>query len=275
MTALATRQETIGDYVLSITTRNDGGSSVETMAELTFRTIVAYLWIVDQLERGITRIDVESVEARLAKDKDIKFEEQFGDPRVTVWDSYRGNKNPNFHLNSSDIPQDAINMWLANTDAIARAKAKYNVITPPAAPASAQTSAAANTPRTVETTPIAGVIAATLAPTPSTPQYAPGQQVSFHINRIVASTNKGSPIYQLWGELGQKYPLVTVYQYKPNSKDYTSNYQQVRGVIEKLGLSLNQPEVSGSWFLVCRVAHGKDGKEYMNCELLEAVEAVS
>lgn len=132
---LATRQVTIGDYVLSVTTR-DAGDDPALLEELTFRTIGAFLYLAGLLEKGVHEAGVTgSVEQRLAAEKGIEFKETFVDPRVTVWDSYRGAKNPSFHLNSDDEPQVAMNTYMANDNAIRRAIEKYGTShnTPPVA----------------------------------------------------------------------------------------------------------------------------------------------
>lgn len=287
---LSVSDASMNNYVLSITTR-DNGDTPEIIEELTYRTIKMWLWIAGNLEQHVYKLSPNSgsVESRYAaelnaayKDTDAPpkepfvFNETFGDARVTVWDTYRGAKHPQFHLNSDDDLQTAVNTWLANQNAVQRA---YNELAPPQQKvAESRQDGATNVSQpnfntdkmATPKTPVNAIIVATRAPSPTTPQYADGQQVSFQINKIVAGSNKGSATYALWGSLGTKYPLVTVYKCKTNSTDLNPNYIKIAPTIEKLGLSLDKPEVSGNWFLVCHSAHS-NGKEYMNCELLETV----
>lgn len=281
---LATRQVTIGDYVLSVTTRDivttreDGISehmSEGLMEELTLRTIVGWMYIVSQLEQGNYTIPGGSVEAKLADEKNLPpFSESFTDSRVTVWDSYRGAKNPNFHLNSDDIPQYAVNAWLANNYAIDRAIERFAPRATETAPASAQTRESVPAPVVTPEAPkqpVNGVIQASRAPNPKETLYAEGQLVAFNIVKVSVGANKGSATYALWGTLGGgKYPLMTVYKCKPNSDENSLGYIAIKDTIVSMNLSLDKPEAHGNWRLTCQAAH-KDGKEYLNPLSLESV----
>lgn len=275
-------------FKVSVTAR-DAGDDWKHLENIIYRTGFVWFIIAEKLEQGDYTMAGGSVEEEYAaflnnpKDTDaprpnppIEFTETFGEPRATIWDTYRGSRHVNFHLNSNDIPQVAINTWLANKNAIRRLTEKF------ASPQQKVSEQRQDAPLGVSEQqqpvdkpatpmhPVSAIITATCTPSPATPQYADGQQVSFQINKIVAGSNKGSATYALWGSLGTKYPLVTVYRCKTNSADLTPTYQKIAPVIEKLGLSLDKPEVSGNWYLVCRAAHS-NGKEYLNAELLEPV----
>lgn len=268
----------INDFILSVTTRFYPGDTLQLLDDLTANTISAWLWIVGLLEKNEwdTSVAVDSVEEKYSKDKNIPYEPPLGDARVTVWATWRSNNKFKFHLNSDEKIQDAV---LANTAAragIQKATDKWLEKHPQSTKAGSNQGVADSDKPITQDRPetpknaVNGVIAATRAPSPATPQYADGQQVSFQINKIVAGSNKGSATFALWGSLGTKYPLVTVYKCKANSTDLNPNYAKIAPVIEKLGLSLDKPEVSGNWYLVCKAAHN-NGKEYLNAELLEPI----
>jgi len=131
-------------YNLSVTTR-DNGDSVIIMEELTYRTIKAWVMIVTKFleqqvytlpldENGNVRGSVEQAYAydlNTNQDTDqpekplFEFTETFGDARVTVWDTFKSNPRISFHLNSDDIPQVAVDTWVANQRAIQRAFTEF------------------------------------------------------------------------------------------------------------------------------------------------------
>src|SRR5512138_104986 len=116
--------------------------------------------------------------------------------------------------------------------------------------------------------PSSGVIWAQRAPSPNNPPWSPGQQIAFKVNRIVKGTNSGSVTYALWGPLGNRYPLVTIYQTSAKG-DESADWKAVGGLLGALGLSVDagKIEAHGEWVFTASVAHGeKDGKsrEYLN-----------
>lgn len=137
----------VGGYQLSVTTRYHGETQA-IMEELTFRTIQAWLMIVTKFleqqvytlplnEDGTIRGSVEQAyayELNTRSDTDqpdkplFEFTETFGDARVTVWDTFKSNPRISFHLNSDDVPQVAVDTWLANQRAIQRAFEKFGGI---------------------------------------------------------------------------------------------------------------------------------------------------
>lgn len=277
---LATRQVTIGDYVLSVTTRYVKGDQPQWLEELTFRTIGAWLYIAGVIEKRLEGTSdvlsslVGSVESRFAQEKNIELQESFIDSRVSVWDTYRGNKQVNFHLNSDDDLMIALDMWKANNFAIERALKSHSPKATETAPASAQTRESAPAPMVTPEAPkhpVNGVIQASRAPNPKETLYAEGQLVALNVVKVSVGANKGSATYALWGTLGGgKYPLMTVYKCKPNSDENSPNYIAIKDTIVSMNLSLDKPEAHGNWRLTCQATH-KDGKEYLNPVSLEAI----
>jgi hypothetical protein len=275
------------DYQLSVTTR-DKGDDATVLEELTFRTIGAWLFIVNRLEQQVFTFPEDlngSVEARYETEKNIKLPDAWGDARVTVWSTYRGQKNPQFHLNSDDVPLVAINTWLANQNAIKRAVEKYGTPQPKPSnvlqdtpPASAQAPTGSQAPAMPKNAPnaqpaVEGAIVATRAPNPNEKTYQDGQLVEFKINKIVLGThpNSGSVIYSLWGDLGKKYALQTVYVMDSNGTDKSRNYKAVESVLEPLGLSIpGKMTAEGNWRLICKAANSGE-KQYLNIISLSGV----
>lgn len=306
--ALAVGDVEMNGYKLSVTTR-DNGDDPKHLEELTFRTVNIWLWIVGFLEQGVHKLpdNPGSVESRYAaelnkamadtdapRSEPITFERTFGDARVTVWDL---SKSIKFHLNSDDDLQVAVNTWLAQQNALKRLKAEhatpqqkvsaagaqqpvdaqkngaaYNPATDtPAQPkgaGNAQNSAPAPQPA------VEGAIVATRPPNSNRPDYANGQLVSFTVTKIVASSNKGSAVYQMWTPLGNQYPTISVYKLKPDG-NLKPDYEAIVPVLNTLNLSLDKPEAVGTWRLVCKAAHvpNKDGadREFLNVVSLTAI----
>lgn len=270
----------INGYTLSVTTR-DCGDDPHILEELTYKTVKAWLWMAGLIQVGKFVLDQEigSVESRLAKDMNTEIPPAENDSRVTVWCHWRSQRKVDFHLNSDDIPQVALSTYAAQNAAMIRLEAEF-----PKQDASqsnvegANSSAAANqapsTPNPATTPAFSdAVINATRAPNPNTPQYADGQLVAFTVNKIAASSNKGSATFQMWTALGSQYPTLTVY--KLDSKGQPKkDYETIAPVLNSLGLSFEKPEAHGAWRMVCKAAHAeKDGKvkEYLNVQSLTPI----
>lgn len=277
-TTLQVNELPIKGYILSVTAR-DGGDDPAVLEELTFRTINAWLYIVKLLlkQKYVLDDEIGSVEERYCAEMDsnravgqapISLPDKWGDPRVTVWDL---SKTIRFHLNSDDTPQVAIDTWVAQQRALARVKAEYEDDESQSPPAPRNPF----NPALPSTTPVApqeGVIVATLAPTPNKPQYADGQLVQFTVNKIVAGTGQGTITYALWGPLGVKYPLMTIFKNKKGSDENSANYIAAAETLVALGLSVDagRIEAVGNWRLLVKAAH-KDGREFTNVISLEAI----
>lgn len=276
MTTVAVRDINIKGYILSVTTRHQLCDTVEQMNELTFRTIETWLFIADLLERGIYEIKAEgSIESRYEASKGVKLTEHFNDSRVTIWDTFRGQKTPHFHLNSDDDTQQAINVWSAQNEAVQRIMAKHAVDsaenTTPDAPQAPQTSAAnapAITTPTTPQAPIAGVIA--VNGKSKAKELAPGQQFSMRIVQVAAAMSKtGVLTYELYCAYGGKpgqYPDLLVY----SDNEHAVN----SGLVGKLAaMSLKAGgSMTGQWFVTGNV-YESNGKKGLNVTGFEAVTA--
>lgn len=299
---LATRDVKLGNWILNVTTR-DNGEDTQLLEELTYRTIIMWVNIVRRLEKNTFIYEGESVEKmyaaeinkRMSADTDasksapFEFSEPWGsnNSRVTVWSTYRGNDNPNFHLNSDDVPQAAIDVWVANSNAVDRAVEKLAALMPqttPQAPQLPVTDEQAQfdalpsmQPATPKNTPPAttGAIVATRAPNANRPEYTNGQLVSFTVNKIVATSNKGSAVYQMWTALGTQYPTISVYKLDTKG-GIKPDFEAIVPVLNTLNLTLDKPEAIGTWRLICKAAHvpSKDNtgdREYLNVVSLTAI----
>lgn len=288
MTVIQVNELNINGYILSVTTRSVGDAK-SVMEELTFRTIGAWLHIARLIEQeNYTSFD-SSVEDRFTTEmqkSDTAFVllDQWGESRVTIWDTYRGNKRINFHLNSDDNMQNALDTWCAQQTALERVKMAFPqtdpnitqdtppVVNPPEWDAipSANAPSAPTAPNTAQPN---GVVAATRAPNPNTPQYAHGQLVSFAINKIEITSNNGSAVYKFWGPLGQRYALLSLYMKKADGTPQPA-YEALKPVLAPLGLSLEKPSINGNWVALAQASHStKDNvtKEYMNIQGLKTV----
>lgn len=288
MTVIQVNELNINGYILSVTTRSVGDAK-SVMEELTFRTIGAWLHIARLIEQeNYTSFD-SSVEDRFTTEmqkSDTAFVllDQWGESRVTIWDTYRGNKRINFHLNSDDNMQNALDTWCAQQTALERVKMAFpqtapNITqdTPPAvnppewdAIPSANAPSAPTAPNTAQPN---GVVAATRAPNPNTPQYTHGQLVSFSINKIEITSNNGSAVYKFWGPLGQRYALLSLYMKKSDGTPQPA-YEALKPILAPLGLSLEKPSINGNWIALAQASHAtKDNvtKEYMNIQNLTAI----
>jgi len=108
------------------------------------------------------------------------------------------------------------------------------------------------------------------------PQFKNGDTVSWLVNKIVKSTNAGSPTYQFWGPAGVKYPLHTVYV-KGKSGGDSKDWSVAGELLKALGLSVDEGKVEahGQWRFTAQVQHAPqpDGKvkEYLHVVELVAV----
>lgn len=270
MATVAVRDINIKGYILSVTTRYQAGDTGEQMNELTFRTIETWLVVADLLERGIYEIKAEgSIESRYETSKGVKLTEHFNDSRVTVWDTFRGQKIPHFHLNSDDDTQQAINVWAAQNEAVQRIMAKHaadasesSVEAPPQSADSGQVSSQA------APSPIAGVIA--VNGKSKAKELAPGQQFSMRIVQVAAAMSKtGVLTYELYCAYGGKpgqYPDLLIY----SDNEHAVN----SGLVGKLAaMSLKAGgSITGQWFVTGNVYESND-KKGLNVTGFEAVTA--
>lgn len=275
--ASQTRFMKLNGYTLSVTSR-DHGDNPHILEELTYRTVKAWLWLAGLIEKGKYVLDTEvgSVEQRYATENNQPIPDSFvGDSRVTVWCHWKSNRAMDFHLNSDDIPQVALQTWVTQETAHARLKMEYPEDAPQTAPSASNSSAQAHTGSQVPATTRASnpeppvsdnIVIATRAPNPNNKDYADGQLVEFKINKIVLGThpNSGSVIYSLWGDLGKKYALKTVYVMASNGTDKSYDYQTAAPVLEPLSLSIpGKMQAEGNWRLICKAVNSGE-KQYIN-----------
>lgn len=270
---LATRQVTIGDYVLSVTTRYVKGDQPQWLEELTFRTIGAWLYIAGVIEKQLEGTSdvlsslVGSVESRFAQEKNIELQESFIDSRVSVWDTYRGNKQVNFHLNSDDDLMIALDMWKANNFAIDRALKSHAPKATETAPASAPTRESAPAPVVTPEAPkqsltdgIAKVNGKKAAKelTPNTPFLMPIAKIS------AVMSPEGLLKWELFGFYGSnpgKFSDLVIFSDNENSIRNGLN-AALTAIVNKPGQS-----VTGKWLARGKVIE-KEGKKLIFTNLL-------
>lgn len=140
-------------------------------------------------------------------------------------------------------------------DAAKKAKANAEQSAPPAPAPAPVTQASQTVPFTPPPAPAqSGVMKATYPPMRKRVNYAPGQQVAYDVNRVAITIRNDVLTYQLWGPLGQKYPLFEIFTDNP------SKMAAFGDELKALGLSLEHPGTAVNWELVATVSHDtKDG----------------
>lgn len=274
---LSVSDATMGKYVLSITTRSCGDSP-QVMEDLTYKTIKAWLWIANELEHGEYTLPVDaetgdligSVEDRYTvamweTNEEFKLADAWGDSRVTVWDTFKSQSRIGFHLNSDDIPQVAVDTWLANHKAIERVLAD----TPQTAPQSRQDahSSASNViqddkpaqPKNAPQTPASGIF---YTKNEAIEKLKPGDKFAMKICQIACvSDKKGNRQYEFSAKYGQnvgKFPEITIY-----ADNEVAQKNGLIAYLETFNLKLGESKM-GEWILHCNVGapKEKDGKTY-------------
>lgn len=309
-------------YKLSVTSR-DAGDDWKHLEEITYRTGVVWLIIADKLEQGDYLMSGGSVEEEYAaflnnpKDPDsprpnpsVEFPETFGEPRATFWDTYRGSKQINFHLNSNDTPQTAINTWMANQNAIDRLHEKFATPQQKVAAAGAQSAQdaqkngvaynpATDTPATpkgdFKLFPMEGPFpkksqqetqnaqSSASAPQPAVEgaivaTRAPNSNRPDYVNgQLVSFTVTKIVVSSNKGSAVYQMwtPLGTQYPtlnvYKLKPDgNLKPDYEAIIPVLNTLNLSLDKPEANGTWRLVCKAAHAPN-KDGADREYLNVV----
>lgn len=292
---LIVQEVNLKGFNLSVTAR-DNGEDASILEELTYRTIGAWLWIASRLEQNVYTIPDElrgSVESRYAADinKDngadsdaptaapFIFQETFGDARVTIWDSYRGQKRVNFHLNSDDDLQRAVDTWCATQKALERAFEKWgdkvaNVIqdTPPV---STQSPAPTDRPATPKNAPSAPVAPHNSARNGYSPEDAHAEVAAqgkyFTKKEAIAKLNAGDSF---------KMKIVQIEKHSKDGSDFYDFYEPYGGkagqfsatsifvdneialnngliaYLDTFGIKLGQA-LTGNWILNCSVGKPK------------------
>lgn len=294
-------------YLLSVTAR-DKGDSPRILEELIFRTVNAWLWIVGGLEQGVRELPCDprtqeafgSIEMRLASemkdtDGDWTFPQIGEDARVTVWDlkSYEKDDSNtplysriNFHLNSDDLPQVAVNIWWAMENASIRVR-EHNTTPQEKVQKAAQTiqnaqehgadyNAATDTPATPKNVPQTPPQTYTLNPgKPASPTNRPqqyngesplltkkdaiaklqtGDKFRMKIVQIEKHSKDGKDFYEFFEPYGGK-----AGQYAAASVFVDNEVAQNNGLIaylDTLGVKLGQA-LTGEWITECSIAKPK------------------
>lgn len=278
--AVTNSHRNYGGHEINITARNiDRFDGTDIQTDLIVRTVKLWLYLAKQIQDGVKELPEqiafksaeESVEIAIHLDETMRDFKFFDAPetRVTVW-----GYNINLTLHSNTIPQQALGIYWSTNSALMELDALYPK---PQVPQSAQdapnSSATAQQASNTPIAPTSGVIMATRAPNRNTPIYSDGQLVGSIINKIVATANQGSATFQMWGPLGRDYAIHTLYR-TDKSGNLKKDYQQVKPLLDGLGLSIEKPEATVNWMLVTRAAHvEKDGKklEYHNLVSLTPV----
>lgn len=270
-------RQQFGDYELNITARYIDPIAVEIHTMLIVRTVKLYLYIAKAIQEGKRELSPEmkersveiSIEDELQKTKSPYTFENYPETRLTIFD---WNHVLDLTIHSSTLPQQALDLWWAMHDAKSELAPLYSqngIKTPQNAPNSSADEKSAITPQQ----PANGVVRATRAPNPNAPQYADGQLVEFTIKRVVLGVHptSGSVIYSLWGDLGRKFALKTIYRTSAHSDEDSYDYAAIAPLLESLQLAIpGNVQAEGKWRLIMRAAHDK-GKEYMNVQSMEAL----
>jgi hypothetical protein len=246
----------IGGFTLSITTRHVG-DNVGVMKELTLRTIGAFLHLAGKIQRqefDLTETEGGSVESRylaaVQKDfPDAKLADAWGDARVTIWDK----KGLDFHLNSDDDFQAAIDTWKAHKLAIQEALEKF---TPPARQdATAQPAPTNERPATpkAQNAPASGA-APLLTKKEAIAKLQPGDPFRMKVVQIERHSKDGQDYYDFfepWGGKAGQYSAKTIY-----ADNEIAQNNGLIAYLESLGVKLGQA-LTGNWIVNATVGKPK------------------
>lgn len=262
---LSTSKVTIGGYELCITSRSSGDSP-QVLQDLTFRTIGAFLKIAKMIEDGtydtITAEAFEgSVEERYTafrRETDPEFNlcEAWGDARVTVWDTNRGSKVADLHLNSDDHLRVAIETWVAHKAAIQMALEKF----PPAIQhEKAQPAPADEKPATPKGNGSNGQTTTRfLTRKQMLEQLHEGDTAPMKIAKVMLRSQDDTRYYELYPMLGNgsigRYAELRVY-----TDNEVAEKNGVLKVLNDIGLKTGKG-MESTWIVQCIVAKNKKGE---------------
>lgn len=258
------RDVAIGNWLLSVTAR-DAGDDPKLLEELTYRTILMWINIVRRLEQQNYAYDGGSVEQTLAAEiptvdeHPFEFQPPWGDgsSRVTVWSTFRGSENPNFHLNSDDTPQVAIDVWRANQLGSERAIAKFNSLLPNASNSTSKPISNVSTPPQATTTPKApeNVQNVTLyTKKDAIAKLPPGSPFKWRVAQIEKHSKDGKDFYEFfefWGGKAGQYSGASVF----TDNEIAINSGLI-AYLDSLGIKAGQA-LSGNWITNATVGKPK------------------
>ncbi len=276
---VSVRDLAMGNYILSVTTRHNGESAA-VMEELTYRTIKAWYMIVTRfLEKQVYTLPLNpdgslrgSVEQAYAYDLNtnqdtdkpaeplFEFEQTFGDARVTVWDTFKSNPRISFHLNSDDIPQQAVDTWLANQRGAERALQELAApirqdapkIIQDGAPQTAPSGLRMATPK-AQNTPQNGA-APLLTKKEAIAKLQAGDPFRMKVVQIEKHSKDGKDYYDFfepWGGKAGQYSAKTIYA----DNEIAINNGLI-AYLESLGVKLGQA-LTGNWIVNATVGKPK------------------
>lgn len=265
-------------FKLSVTTRDAGDTTRDPrlnwqhLSEITYRTGVVWKIIADKLQQDDFIMAGGSVEDEYAaalnnpKDPDsprpdppIEFPETFGEPRATVWNmrdwKSKDTHQFSFHLNSDDVPQVAIDTWLANQRATQRLAEKFPQkplqSRQDASPANATPQTGSERPATPKNAPKAEFpnaqeMEALMTKKEAIAHLEPGSIFKMKIVQIEKHSKDGKDFYDFYEPYGGKagqYSAKTVY-----ADNEVALNSGLIAHLETMGIQLGQA-LTGNWIV--------------------------
>lgn len=253
---LATSMVEIGGHKLSVTTRHVG-DNVGVMTELTLRTIGAWLRLASKIQREdfvVTEAEAGSVEERyltaVRKDfPDAVLADAWGDARVTVWDK----GGIDFHLNSDDDFQMAVDTWVAHKSGIRQALEKF---APPARQdGSPQPAPAGERPATPKAQNVTqDDLTPLLSKKEAIAKLQPGDPFRMKVMQIEKHSKDGLDYYDFYEPMGGKagqYSSKTIY-----ADNEIAIENGLIAYLETMGIQMKQALV-GNWIVNATVGKPK------------------
>lgn len=257
---LATSMVMIGRFKLCITTRS-AGDSLQTMEELTFRTIGAWLHLVDKLEKAqyeLSEAEQGSVESRYTDfmrqtDPEFNLAEAWGDARVTIWNKEQTPDEIKFNLNSDDSFQTAMNVYVAHNNAIQRMAKRFGQSE------KAQPAPSNEKPATPKGNSSNGQSASRfLTRKQMLEQLHEGDTAPMKIAKIMLRSQDDTRYYELYPMLGNgsvgKYAELRVY-----TDNEVALNNGVLQVLNDIGLKTGKG-MESTWIVECKLAKNKKGE---------------
>lgn len=254
---LMTSKITLKGIDLSVTTRSVG-DSLQTMEELTFRTIGAWFHLTGKIGKGefeLSEQEQGSVESRYTDfmrktDPEFNLVDAWGDARVTVWA-----KNVDFHLNSDDDFQTAIWTYQAHQNALKRAEKAFAAIQQD----KAQPAPANEKPASPKGNGSNGQSSSRfLTRKQMLEQLHEGDTAPMKIAKIMLHSQDDTRYYELYPMLGNgsvgKYAELRVY-----TDNEIAEKNGVLQVLNDIGLKTGKG-MESTWIVECKLAKNKKGE---------------
>lgn len=259
---LSTSKVSIGGFELSVTSRSCGDPPI-VLQDLTARTIGAWLFLAKKIEtktwvlsdNEIGSVESRYLDARQKTEPDFTLADAWGDARVTIWDTQRGSKTVDFHLNSDDDFQTALDTWYAHKAGIQEALEKVQpaaIQQGKAQPAPADQKPA--TPKGSSRQPTASNNGATYTKKEALNKLQPGDSFNMKVVQIEKHSKDGKDFYDFFEPYGGKagqYSAGTVYT--DNEVALESGFIEA---LDDLGIKPGQA-LTGSWIVNCTIGKPK------------------